>query len=408
MARSTPTSSNGSVSGHRQRLRERFLAGESEARTEEALLELLLTYAIPQQDVAPLAHTLLATFGNLAGVLAAEPAQLLAVKGIKETSATLLKLVDAIRCSLASTTTTLEEPSVSEAAGEQLSLFEASETAHMTDEQGRATSSTPEASPEKKATAKRVPPPVRPRSELFANASLDDAIEQLPHLPETDSIDAIREFLRGALHYSALGTRKRHADYVVRRMFPSGRADRALPRFARGYAARQELHDACFYRFCAAEPLMLSLTEDLLLPAIGAGYLERERVRTYLSERNPASKSIDDALVAIFKVYSVSGVAQATKTGLRFAYRDILLPSFAFVLHSEFPEPGMYDIAKVEQNRAMRALLWNPDRILPALYELRNRGILSKVSEIDNVRQFTTRMTLEQVVEALAAEGSRA
>ena len=41
------------TSGHRQRLKERILAGE-------ALLELLLTYALPQHDTQPLARDLLA------------------------------------------------------------------------------------------------------------------------------------------------------------------------------------------------------------------------------------------------------------------------------------------------------------------------------------------------------------
>ena len=44
--------------GHRQRLRDRFVKGEGESRSEEALLELLLTYAIPQKDVQPLAKRL--------------------------------------------------------------------------------------------------------------------------------------------------------------------------------------------------------------------------------------------------------------------------------------------------------------------------------------------------------------
>lgn len=35
--------------GHRQRLRERFINGEAGSRSDEALLELLLTYAIPQR-----------------------------------------------------------------------------------------------------------------------------------------------------------------------------------------------------------------------------------------------------------------------------------------------------------------------------------------------------------------------
>jgi DNA repair protein RadC len=52
-------SANGPA-GHRQRLRERFLADESLSHTDEALLELLLTYSIPQRDVQLLAKALLA------------------------------------------------------------------------------------------------------------------------------------------------------------------------------------------------------------------------------------------------------------------------------------------------------------------------------------------------------------
>src|SRR5947209_6288297 len=79
--------------GHRQRLKERFLAGEPQARTDEALLELLLTYAIPQKDVQPLARQLLATFGDLHDALAADLPALCAVEGIGEHAATLLRLV---------------------------------------------------------------------------------------------------------------------------------------------------------------------------------------------------------------------------------------------------------------------------------------------------------------------------
>ena len=150
------------------------------------------------------------------------------------------------------------------------------------------------------------------------------------------------------------------------------------------------------------------MMEDLVLPAIGAGRVERRRVRVYLAERFPSSNSVLKCIQAFADALGPAGIAKADKTSIHVAYRDILLPSFAFVLHSEFPAPGMYDIAKVEQNRAVRALLWNPDQVLPALYELRNRGVLSKVSEIDSVRQFTTRLTLEHAVEVLVAEGSRA
>lgn len=83
--------------GHRERLRGRFLAGEEAALAEEPLLELLLTYAIPRQDVAPLARRLLEKFGNFASVLTADPSDLESCPGIKENTLALLKLAAHLR-----------------------------------------------------------------------------------------------------------------------------------------------------------------------------------------------------------------------------------------------------------------------------------------------------------------------
>lgn len=86
-----------SKAGHRERLKAHFIAGDEGAYTDEVLLELLLTYAIPQRDVQPLAKKLLATFGSLSAVLSADIATLCKQEGIKEHSAVLLKLTDWIR-----------------------------------------------------------------------------------------------------------------------------------------------------------------------------------------------------------------------------------------------------------------------------------------------------------------------
>nr|WP_298686976.1 DNA repair protein RadC [uncultured Dongia sp.] len=81
--------------GHRQRLRERFLNGGAAALADYELLELLLYLAIPQRDVKPLAKDLIARFGSFGAVMAAEPAQLMEVSGIKENSAIAIKTVQA-------------------------------------------------------------------------------------------------------------------------------------------------------------------------------------------------------------------------------------------------------------------------------------------------------------------------
>jgi len=88
--------------GHRQRLREKFLAGEEGSRSDETLLELLLTFAIDRKDVKPLAQELIRVFGSLTGVLAATPDKLLAVKGLGQTSVTLLQAVGFLRSGVVS------------------------------------------------------------------------------------------------------------------------------------------------------------------------------------------------------------------------------------------------------------------------------------------------------------------
>jgi DNA repair protein RadC len=79
--------------GHRDRLRERALAGGLAALPDYEVLELQLFRAIPRGDVKPLAKQLLARFGSLAGVLGATVEELKTVRGVGEALALDLKLL---------------------------------------------------------------------------------------------------------------------------------------------------------------------------------------------------------------------------------------------------------------------------------------------------------------------------
>lgn len=376
--------------GHRQRLRDRFAIGEESSRSEEALLELLLTYAIPQKDLQPLAKQLLSEYGSLPSLLETSMETLCQSDGVKENSAVLLKLVDWIRQHHGPTRHDKETLKPLK----QVALFET-------------------ISPD----AEQVPPAVaEPRrekvvrrygTEMFGKAVLKEAIQILPSLPDSESLDEIRSFLRTKLHFSAEQTRQRYANYITRRMFPEGYADRPLRSFAKAFPDAQELRDVCFYRFLQTEPLEVEIIEDLIIPNLGTGRLSRERIRKRLTEKFPEAKSIVDCGKAIVDALTAGGVVKADRTKISFAYREIPVASFAFVLHSEFPEPGMYDIRKLDENRMIRAMLWNPERLLHALYELRNQGFISKISEIDNIRQFTTKHTLAGVVEQIVSGGKK-
>lgn len=86
---------NPASSGHRERLRSRLLEGGGDAFHDYELLEYLLALAIPRRDTKALAKDLLAEFGSLAALLAADPKELLRVKGLGEAAAAALKFVEA-------------------------------------------------------------------------------------------------------------------------------------------------------------------------------------------------------------------------------------------------------------------------------------------------------------------------
>jgi DNA repair protein RadC len=83
------------IANHRQRLRDRFLEGGASAMPDYEILELVLFRAIPRQDVKPLAHKLLETFGDFNGVLSAPIPRLKEVKGVGDAIVLELKIIEA-------------------------------------------------------------------------------------------------------------------------------------------------------------------------------------------------------------------------------------------------------------------------------------------------------------------------
>jgi DNA repair protein RadC len=88
-AQNLPRAKPGHV-GHRARLRERLLAGGTEAIADYELLEFLLFAANARQDMKPVARDLLNRFGGFAGVLGADREALIAVPGVKDAGAALI------------------------------------------------------------------------------------------------------------------------------------------------------------------------------------------------------------------------------------------------------------------------------------------------------------------------------
>lgn len=396
--------------GHRQRLRDSFIDNNQETLSDERILELLLTYGIPLKDVQPLAADLLASYGNLDSVLSSDYDKLIHHKGLKEYSATLIKLVDWIRTNCLTDQWKSDEgtdssykaqPDNNGLEGQEI-IDDIQDHSNCFTKIDIETPDTTVPIDETKASEIIVSPKRRTGTGLFGKAMLEEAINMLPLLPDTESLAVVRSYLKDNLPFNSEQTRSRYTNYIIQRMFPDGIADKALREFARFYAGKQELRDVCYYRFGLEESIMMEITEDLFMPGMAGGTLKRSILKEYLRNKHPQSKSTADYVQAIIKALTAGSIAKCTRDAIFYSYREINPVSFAFILHSEFPEPGIYDIRLVEQMDAVKLMLWRPEQILPMLFELRNLELLAKVSEIDGVRQFTTRYTLEQLVTILA------
>ncbi|MEE0930170.1 MAG: JAB domain-containing protein [Acutalibacteraceae bacterium] len=82
-------------SGHRDRLRKKFLSNGFDGLEKHEVLELVLYYGIPRKDTNPIAHKLLDCFGSISAVMDA-PIDKLKEAGISENCAIYLKMIPQI------------------------------------------------------------------------------------------------------------------------------------------------------------------------------------------------------------------------------------------------------------------------------------------------------------------------
>ncbi len=80
-------------SGHRERLRQKFL---DDKLADYELLELLLSYVIPRRDVRPLARELMGRFGGVYPVITAPLEKLMEIRGLGRNTAIFIKAIHKI------------------------------------------------------------------------------------------------------------------------------------------------------------------------------------------------------------------------------------------------------------------------------------------------------------------------
>ena len=227
-----------------------------------------------------------------------------------------------------------------------------------------------------------------------------EALACLPQASRFTDVEAFRGHLARTLRFNAESTRRRAANYLTGRYFPCGIIHEDLARFAAAAVGRPWLGEVLFYLTCRIEKIVGMVADEVVCPALADGGVTRTRITDYVGGRVPSwsKNSVRDVGAAIIRTYERLGVGSPDRTRLNVSLRRGDLASFAYVLHLEFPEPGMFGFEKLMQGPMRRWLLWDQDWIVKQLYACEEAGLLAKISEIDRAKQFTTKFTLDEAV----------
>lgn len=276
--------------GHRERLRERFLLGEASSRTDETLLELLLTFCIPRRDGQPLVKALLVRFDSLDKVLAADQPALCSVEGVESHVSTLLKLVDYIcqaRNPPLPASGLQEHPGPVAAPTPQAPRRPEPERMESIP---LAQSEMPLNLPgQPELPLARRAPAVRERKTL-QDVLLAEGLMALKLAHEVKSPEELQDILVKRLGQNSMETRRRYAQSVVRWFFPDG-LNGLLPRVWRAYEDDAIALDLLRWSYLNQEPIMGRCVAEALFPcetglAMPATYFDKF-LQDHLGEAPP-------------------------------------------------------------------------------------------------------------------------
>jgi DNA repair protein RadC len=372
-----PMSEKDSHSGHRTRLRKRFLA-DSDAFSDVQLLELLLTYAVSRQDVAPVATRLLEVFGSLENVFSASYENLIRVEGVGEITAVLIRTVGQFQ-----QRTKLEaEPEI---------LTEEEDTISMGMRQFEIFSEANEKGIERSPSPKPPPPPTKADIRTYTNDLIKVALTCLPAVINFDNVFAFSTYLAKNLPYNSANSRQRYSNNLINRYYPQGNIATSLTKLLSYRPDESTWKAVLFYETIRAEPAVQFVAEQVIWPALPTGHIQREALKKDLEKRFAATSeaTIKRMIYSLVNLYTILGVASQQNRLLKFQTRTQTLAAFLYVLTSEFPQPGIYPFEALEQGPMRRWLLWDREWIRRQLYNLRDFGVMAKISEIDTLRQFT-------------------
>lgn len=226
---------------------------------------------------------------------------------------------------------------------------------------------------------------------VFAEDEIVSTLRHLPAAGKQTSFGAYKSYLRTHLPYNSAETRQRRASYILERFYPEEDLNNLLTLFTLQNQSPESLQAVVFYHLAKAEPLLARVADQLVYPALPIGKVDRDQLKDFIAACLPKIKPASQRKVlrSLFHAYDLLGVGRTDSDTIKFQLHPGNLHAFVYILASEYPEPGMHSFESLFAGPAHRWLLWDREWMRLQLYALRDMKVVSKVSEIDTMRQFS-------------------
>jgi hypothetical protein len=370
---------------HRERLIKQFLADDS-TLAEEQKLELLLSYSMAGEHVAPLSHSLITSFGCLDRVLRADTYQLLQVPGVGELCVCLIKLTDSIRRHVdhrAATNQTAVIPDQSRllTAHEQRELFARNQANHTDGE-------------------KSVPVRLRSRKTI-QDILLSEGLLAARLALETKSLPELREKLSGQLSQNSIETRRRYSQSVIRWFFTDS-VNGLVARTWASYKDEAITNDILRYLYLVQEPVMGLCVADALFPlepgiSIPPTYFDRFLADFFKGEApNKTRERLKQNLKKLGFLERSKGKPDRLANVTSQKISSVLLLHHLFAANS---------VRTIEVRHLLANPFWkylgykSEDAVRSVLREADAAGLFGKYIVADQLEQITTCFTLDEILE---------
>lgn len=353
-----------SSKGHRDRLRKKFLL-DPQYLSQVEKIELLLTYAIPRVDVKPIAQELINRFEDLSGIIRQPVAVLEQVPGIGSSAAIFLAFIGTLLNELEGQEETMDSL--------QPNLFSMPED---------------DSEVEKKLT-------------LFANDEILNSLQFLSLAYDLPNKESFESYLVEHLPYNSKSTRIRRARYILSRYLNYPDIKNPLTKVFAESENDNVKKNILFYVIQKQEKIAALFAEEVIWPNLALGFISKSVIEEFVKRYFPEAKekTIYEVQKSLVNTYKLLEIGDLAGEKLFFSLRNGDLESFLFVLTSEFPQPVTVPFEKLLNGFMHRNMLWHRDWMQNQLYRLRALKIISKISEIDFVKQFTLDVDQKTAIE---------